>query len=143
MRGRIHLLLTILVVALATVAPSLFGQDQKTEIQKKLSAEFKRTRLNADGSDVATAGTVVVLHKDGLLMCSMEAKAPPTNSYKNGSISMGFGANMSWTMALSTANQQPANIVQHKFNTGDTLWVTESFFSFIATRWTTFVTTAS
>lgn len=125
MRGKIHFILVILVVVLASGATSLYGQDQKAEIQKKLSSEFKRTRLTADGSDVATAGTVLVLHKDGLLMCSMEAKTPPTNTYKNGAISMGFGANMAWTMALSAANQQPANIPQRKFVTGEKFWVAD------------------
>jgi hypothetical protein len=125
MRGKIHFILVILVVVLASVATSLYGQDQKAEIQKRLSSEFKRTRLTADGSDVATAGTVLVLHKDGLLMCSMEAKTPPTNTYKNGAISMGFGANMAWTMALSAASQQPANIPQRKFVTGEKFWVAD------------------
>jgi hypothetical protein len=55
----------------------------------------------------------------------MEGKTPPTNTYKNGAISMGFGANMAWTMALSTANQQPANIPQRKFVSGEKFWVTQ------------------
>lgn len=125
MRGKIRFILVILVVAVVTAATSLYGQDQKAEIQKRLSSEFKRTRLTADGSDVATAGTVLVLHKDSLLMCSMEAKTPPTNTYKNGAISMGFGANMAWTMALSAANQQPANIPQRKFVSGEKFWVAD------------------
>jgi hypothetical protein len=112
-------------MALATAAPSVYGQDAKAEMQKKLSSEFKKTTLTADRSDVATAGTVLVLHKDNLLMCSMDARTPPTNTYKNGAISMGFGANMSWTVALSQANQQPANIPQRKFVTGEKFWVAD------------------
>jgi hypothetical protein len=123
MRFKIHYISVILFVAVATSAGPLYGQDQKAEIQKRLSAEFKRTKLTADLSDVATAGTVLVLHKDNLLMCSMEGKTPPTNTYKNGTISMGFGANMAWTMALSTANQQPANIAQRKFVSGEKFWL--------------------
>jgi hypothetical protein len=115
----------ILVLALAAAAPSVYGQDAKAELQKKLSSEFKRTTLTADRSDIATAGTVLVLHKDNLLMCSMDGSAPPTNTYKNGAISMGFGANMSWTVALSQANQQPANIPQRKFVSGEKFWVAD------------------
>jgi hypothetical protein len=122
MRIRIH---WILVLALVAIAPSLPAQDQRSEIQKRLASQFTRTKLTADRSDIATAGSVVVLHKDVLLMCSMDAKAPPTNTYKNGAISMGFGANMAWTMALSTANQQPANIPQRKFVTGEKFWVAD------------------
>ena len=38
---------------------------------------------------------------------------------------MGFGANMAWTMALSTASQQAANIPQRKFVTGEKIWLAE------------------
>ena len=95
----------ILILVFAAVAPSLHGQDQKAEIQKRLTSQFKRTKLTADRSDVATAGSVLVLHKDNLLMCSMDAHAAPTNTYTHGTISMGLGAAMSWNMALSSVGQ--------------------------------------
>ena len=66
--------------------------------------------MTADKSDIATAGSVLDLHKDGLVMCSTEAVASPTNTYKNGAISFGFGANMAWGMALAPANQQTTAI---------------------------------
>jgi tetratricopeptide (TPR) repeat protein len=74
---------------------------------------------------VVTAGSVLVLHKDGLLMCSIEAKSPPTSTYKNGTISLGFGARLSWNMALGAANQQADNIPQRKFVAGETFWVSD------------------
>ena len=40
----------------------------------------------------------------------VEAIAPPPNTYKNGTNTMGFGANMAWGMELAPANQQPAQI---------------------------------
>ncbi len=122
MRRRI---LLILILALAGASPSLYGQDQKAEIQKRLSSEFKRTTLTADRSDVAKAGTVLTLHKDNLLMCSMDAHASPTNTYKNGAISMGLGATMSWNMALSTVGQQAASIPQRKFVSGEKIWLAD------------------
>jgi hypothetical protein len=114
-----------LILALAGLAPALHGQDQRAEIQKRLTAEFKRTKMTADKSDIATAGSVLDLHKDGLVMCSTEAVASPTNTYKNGAISFGFGANMAWGMALAPANQQTTAIAQRKFVTGEKFWVTE------------------
>jgi hypothetical protein len=122
MRRRLHL---ILVVALAGFAASVYGQDQKTEVQKRLTSEFAQTKLTGDRSDIVTAGSVLVLHKGGLLMCSTEARTPPTSSYKNGTISMGFGANMSWNMALSAANQQATNIPQRRFVSGEKFWVAD------------------
>jgi len=122
MRRRICL---ALVALLSGVAPSLYGQDQKAEVQKRLTSQFTRTRMTSDRTDVAKAGSVLELHKDGLFMCSIEAAAVPTSTYKNGTISFGFGASLSWTMALSTANQQVANIAQRKFVTGEKFWVTD------------------
>ncbi len=112
-------------LALAGVAPALHGQDQRAEIQKRLSAEFTRTKMTSDHSDIVSAGSVLVLHKDGLVMCSTEAIASPTNTYKNGTISFGFGANMAWGIALSPANQQTTAIAQRKFVTGEKFWVTD------------------
>ncbi len=112
-------------LAMAGVAPALHGQDQRAEIQKRIAAEFKRTKMTADRSDIATAGSVLDLHKDGLVMASTEAIAPPTNTYKNGTISFGFGANMAWGIALAPANQQTTAIAQRKFVTGEKFWVTD------------------
>jgi len=115
----------ILTLALAGVVPALHAQDQRAEIQMRIAAEFKRTKMTADRSDIATAGSVLDLHKDGLVMCSTEAIASPTNTYKNGTISFGFGANMAWGMQLAPANQQTTAIAQRKFVTGEKFWVTE------------------
>ena len=122
MRRRI---LLMLILTLVGMSPSLYGQDQKAEIQKRLSSAFKRTTLTADRSDVAKAGTVLTLHKDNLLMCSMDAHASPTNTYKNGAISMGLGATMSWSMALSSVGQQVANTPQRKFVGGEKIWLAD------------------
>jgi len=93
-RVRVPLPLLALTLALAAAAPALHAQDARTEIQKRLAAEFKRTKMTADRTDIATAGSVLDLHKDGLTMASTEAIAPPTNTYKNGTISFGFGGLM-------------------------------------------------
>jgi hypothetical protein len=114
-----------LAVVLAGIAPQPHGQDQKAEVQKKLASQFTKTKVTADRTDIVTEGSVLELHKDGLLLCSTEAAAPPTSTYKNGTISMGFGANFSWTIALSAANQQVANIPQRKFVAGEKFWVTD------------------
>ncbi len=113
-----------LLMALAG-APSLYGQDQKAEILNRLNSEFTRTKMTTDRTDIVTAGSVLVLHKDGLLMAGVQAIAPPTSTYKNGTISMGFGANMAWGMALAPANQQPTSLPQRKFVAGEKFWVAE------------------
>jgi hypothetical protein len=126
MRRIFHLApLLALTFAVAGAAPALHAQDSRAEIQKRLAAEFKRTKFTSDHSDIVTAGSVLDLHKDNLLMAGTEAVAPPTNTYKNGAISFGFGGLMAWNMKLGAANQQATNIAQRKFVTGEKFWVTD------------------
>jgi hypothetical protein len=113
----------MLVAVLAAVAPAIHAQDQEA-IQKKLSSQFVLTTMTADKSDVAKAGSVLVLHKDGLMFCGTNAVAPPTSTYKNGAVSYGTGAQMSWGMTLGLANQQVNTIAQRKFVNGEKFWVT-------------------
>lgn len=115
-------------VALATAAPWLHAQDQKAEIQKKLDAQFTVTKLTADNTDIVTAGSVLVLHKDGLLMFSIDTKVPPTSTYKDGKLSMGFGATLATNLALG--QKQPgancSNVPQRKFVAGEKFWIVGS-----------------
>src|SRR5580704_14080787 len=122
MRRGVFFMLT-LVAALVAVAPAIHAQDQEA-IQKKLSSQFVLTTMTADKSDVAKAGSVLVLHKDGLMFCGTNAVAPPTSTYKNGAVSFGTGAQMSWGMTLGLASQQANAIAQRKFVNGEKFWVT-------------------
>jgi hypothetical protein len=56
-----------------------------------------------------TAGSVLVLHKDGLLMFSIDTKVPPTSTYNDGKLSMGFGATRATNLALG--QKQPGATV--------------------------------
>lgn len=111
--------LCILLLTTAWFQP-LLGQstDQKELLEQKLNSQFKLTSITAEG-DIASAGSVLVLQKDDLLMCSTDAKAPPTNSYKGGKISFGFGANFAWAAAAGDISQ----IAQRKFVRGEKFWV--------------------
>ena len=104
----------------STFSQPVFAQatDQKELLEQKLNSEFKLTSINAEG-DVASAGSVLVLHKDDLQMCSTAAKAPPTNTYKGGKISYGFGANLAWAAVAGDISQIP----QRKFVAGEKFWV--------------------
>jgi len=111
------------LLCLAALPQTLFGQntDPKAALQERLNSQFKLTKVTANRQDVVTAGSVLVLHKDGLLMCSVEAGVPPTSTYKNGKISMGFGAQLAWGMALGSNN--PSDFPQRKFVAGEKFWL--------------------
>jgi hypothetical protein len=60
------------------------GGDPATVIQDKLVSQIKVTKTAADHSDIVTAGDVVLLHKDGLMMCSSASPYGFSNTYSNG-----------------------------------------------------------
>ena len=64
-------------------APSQTG-DTATLDQEKLVSEIKLTKSTADHSDIVTAGDTVLLHKDGLMMCSVDSSYAFSNTYNNG-----------------------------------------------------------
>jgi hypothetical protein len=118
----------LLVMLFVGTAPWLYGQDQKAEVQKKLDSQFTLTKTTADRTDILTAGAILVLQKDGLLMYSVDTKAPPTSTYKNGKLSFGFGDKFATCFALSHAQPQQNcdSVPQRKFVAGEKFWVVGS-----------------
>jgi hypothetical protein len=58
--------------------------DPATLVQEKLVSQIKLTKAAADHTDIVTAGDIVVLHKDGLMMCSSASSYAFSNTYANG-----------------------------------------------------------
>ncbi len=110
--------LCILLTSALSQPVSAQATDQKELLEQKLNSQFKLTSINAEG-DIASAGSVLVLHKDDLEMCSTAANVPPTNTYKGGKISFGFGASFAWVAAAGDISQIP----QRKFVAGEKFWV--------------------
>ena len=80
-----------LVFALAATTFALVAQaqigDPGTLIKEKLVSQIKLTKAAAAHDDIVTAGDVVVLHKDGLMMCSSASSYAFSNTYSNGVLS--------------------------------------------------------
>jgi hypothetical protein len=76
----------------AILSNGLYAQagDPATLIQEKLVAQIKLTKAAADHSDIVTAGDVVVLHKDGLMMCSSASSYAFSNNYSNGVLTANY-----------------------------------------------------
>ena len=74
------------VAMAAILSIGMDGQtgDPATLIQEKLVSQIKLTKTAADRSDIVTAGDIVVLHKDGLMMCSSPSSYAFSNTYSNG-----------------------------------------------------------
>ena len=75
-----------LLPILAGLSVSSSGQagDPGTLVQEKLVTLIKVTKPTADRSDIVTAGDIVLLHKDGLMMCSSSSSYAFSNTYANG-----------------------------------------------------------
>jgi hypothetical protein len=97
--------------------------DAKDILVRKLNDQFVLTRMTADGTDVVKAGSPVTLHKDGLQMCSTDAKIPLTNFYKEGKLSAGKFA---WGMAMGLAQPSlpTASVPMRTFVSDEKFWIT-------------------
>jgi hypothetical protein len=75
------------VIALGAQAQ---GGDPGAQIQAKLVSQIKLTKPTADHTDIVTAGDVVVLQKDGLMMCSSASTYAFSNTYSGGVLSANY-----------------------------------------------------
>ena len=64
--------------------------DPGTMAQEKLVSQIKMTKATADRSDIVTSGDVVLLHKDGLMMCSSASSYAFSNTYTNGVLAANY-----------------------------------------------------
>ncbi len=96
-------------------------------IQQKLESDFTVSKAAADKSDIVTAGSVLVLKVDGLLMSATSTGSAASNTYRDGKISQGI-----WKIAkmpgfgglVSHANPN-ANVQTRTFVAGEKFWVTK------------------
>jgi hypothetical protein len=79
-------LATLLLASAATHAQAIGALP---DIQKLLVSLYPTAKATADGTDLVTAGAVLVLQKDNLVMCKVEHPMPTANFYKNGAIGQG------------------------------------------------------
>jgi hypothetical protein len=111
--------------------------DPATLIQQKLVSQYKLTKTTADRSDIVTAGDVVLLHKDGLMMCGVSSSYAFSNTYSNGVLaanyknrmkdavkSFGFGHIPVFGSGVSAGDAANNGCPSRKFVAGEKFWVT-------------------
>jgi len=76
--------------AVIAVSAQAQGADPGTQIQAKLVSQIKLTKPTADRTDIVTAGDVVLLQKDGLMMCSSASTYAFSNTYSSGVLSANY-----------------------------------------------------
>ncbi|MGH9747297.1 MAG: hypothetical protein ACRD59_14465 [Candidatus Acidiferrales bacterium] len=111
----------ILLSSLAT-SPRTAAQG----LQQKLEAKYAITKPTDDKTDIVTAGAVLILEKDKLLMYPTSTAAPPQNTYKDGRLSAGaYAAHEKMQSFGSMIGHPPPKTIQTRyFVTGEKFWVT-------------------
>ena len=95
-------------------------------LEKTLESKYVITKTTADKTDIVTAGSVLILEKDKLLMYATTTGAPPQNTYKDGKLSSGaFGAHeKAQSFGTFIGQPPPKSVTTRYFVTGEKFWVT-------------------
>ncbi|HUO31548.1 MAG TPA: hypothetical protein VMU80_20155 [Bryobacteraceae bacterium] len=118
-----------LLAVLATVCGTAYAQDTAA-IQKALEGEYHLTKTTDDKSDIVTAGSVLVLHKDKVLMVASTSTANPCmNYYKDGRIvptkACGVGEKIKKFGHLFPGQSSTPSLTTRNFVSGEKFWVTK------------------
>ena len=81
---------SILAVLLIASSIAAFAQDTPEAIRQKLEKEYPLTKTTAAKDVIVTAGAVLVLEKDGLVMSTVASSSEARNTYKSGRVSPDF-----------------------------------------------------
>lgn len=105
--------------------------DPGTLDQQKLIQQIKLTKAADDHSDIVTPGDIVLLHKDGLMMCSASSSYAFSNTYTNGALAANNAnrakdAARSFFKSFGGSGAQSLNngCTSRKFVAGEKFWVT-------------------
>jgi len=106
----------------------LHAQNSTGDLRNRLNSEFSLTKITADRSDIVTAGSVLVLHRDGLLMYATSAPAPPLNNYRDGKLQQSVAGNffrgLGGSLLHGNKGADLANTPHRTFVSGEKFWLT-------------------
>lgn len=120
-----------LVAILGGMCATASAQD-KASIVKKIGSEYSLTKTTADQTDIVTAGSVLVLQKDNLLMVATTTTGNPCpNTYRDGKFTQNAGCRASekfkkvplFGHAIPGADK--AQVTTRTYVTGEKFWLTK------------------
>ena len=115
-------------IVLSYLGASPRSSGQAPDLQKKLEARYALTKPTDDKSDIVTAGAILILQKDKLLMYPTSTQVPPQNTYKDGKLASGaYGLHDKAQKFGSLIGHPAPQTVQTQtryFVTGEKFWVT-------------------
>jgi hypothetical protein len=114
------------LVSFLSVSPRSSGQA--SDLQQKLEAQYALTKPTDDKTDIVTAGAILILQKDKLIMYPTTTQVPPQNTYKDGKLSSGaYGVHdkvQKFGSLIGHSIPQQAQTQTRYFVTGEKFWVT-------------------
>jgi hypothetical protein len=108
------------VAVLAVLLPSAAYGQGVAAIQYKLQSEYPLTKVTDDQTDIVTAGSVMVLQKDKVMM---SAGSGCSNVYKDGKITATGGCKVSNKLKVFHITQDDADATRN-FVAGEKFWLT-------------------
>jgi hypothetical protein len=118
------LVAAVIVFSSLGIAPRSAAQG----LQQKLEEIYAITKPTDDKSDIVTAGAVLILQKDKIIMYSTSNQVLPQNTYKAGKLSEGaFGVHdnvQKFGSFIGHPPPQAAQTTSRHFVTGEKFWVT-------------------
>ncbi|MGA2806924.1 MAG: hypothetical protein ABSE87_02265 [Terracidiphilus sp.] len=124
------------LVAMLSVGLEAQVGDPATLIQEKLVSQIKLTKAASDHTDVVTAGDIVLLHKDGLMMCSSASSYAFSNTYSGGVLAANYNnrakdaaksflkGHLPFGGGGSVSDAANNGCTSRKFVAGEKFWVT-------------------
>ncbi len=107
------LFLLSLLAALVSAVPA------QVPVTEAIQAKYALTKASADRRDIVTAGAVIVLKKDGLVMFPTDAPVRASLNYKDGRIQ----ATTQTKIAAASIFGQPPSVANRKFVAGEKFWL--------------------
>lgn len=123
-------LLLIALSIVASLSPLLHAQERNAAIRDAIAAKFPLTKATDDRSDIVTAGSVIALERDGLLMYASNVEAHSSLNYKDGKfqssgMSKWHNFNNGWANFNKSAGVQNeiTEVAHRTFVTGEKFWL--------------------
>jgi hypothetical protein len=104
---------------------SVVVAQSSADLQKQLESTYPLTKATADGTDIVTAGAVLVLEKDNLQMCKVSLPIPTHNYYKNGEVTQGGFMGVLNKLGNASLGGGAEATTTRKFVAGEKFWVTK------------------
>ena len=128
MFSRLPIIKLSVIAALAFASFGITPRSEGQSLQQRLESTYAITKPTDDKSDIVTAGAVLILQKDKIIMYSTANQVLPQNTYKAGKLSEGaFGVHdnvQKFGSFIGHPPPQQAQTQSRHFVTGEKFWVT-------------------